>query len=84
LTPEGLDVPGGGLGLPPAGAGKFIHYLNRMGLPILPVAVCETDGCLCINFGSTYSLPAELSASPSEIDLVVRRYIMQPIAALLE
>lgn len=83
LTPEGMDVPGGGLGLPPAGSGKFILYMHQMGLPILPVAVCEQDGCLCIRFGSAYSLPAELSASPKDTDFAIRRYVMQPIAELL-
>jgi hypothetical protein len=78
-----MDVLGGGLGLPPAGSGKFILYLHQMGLPILPVGVCEVEGCLCVHFGSAYSLPAELSAAPAETDLAVRRYVMQPIADLL-
>jgi hypothetical protein len=84
LTPEGMDIPGGGLGLPPAGAGKFILYLCQMGLPIMPVGVCEHNGCLEIRFGQVYSLTAQISSTPKDLDLAVRQQVMEPIRALLE
>ncbi len=61
LTPEGWDSPPGGVGLPPPGAGRFILQLNRMGLPILPAAVTELDGCLTVRFGPPYDLVAPTS-----------------------
>jgi 1-acyl-sn-glycerol-3-phosphate acyltransferase len=83
LTPEGMDVPGGGLGLPPSGAGRFIYHLNQMGLPILPISVCEKDGCLQIHFGRPFSL-INAEISPSEVDLAVRRTVMRQISQLLD
>ena len=80
LTPEGMDFPGGQLGTPPSGAGKFILALNQMGLKILPAAVFERDGRLCLNFGVPYdlSLPADLL--PSAVDATVSREVMAQIA----
>ena len=83
LTPEGMDSPDGRLGLPPAGAGKFILYLQQMGLPIVPVGVCEAKGSLQVHFGVPYSLQVDPSLPLSEVDLWVRQAVMQPIAVLL-
>ena len=83
LTPEGMDIPDGKLGLPPAGAGRFIYHLNQMGLPVLPVGVYEKDGCLQIHFGRAYSLLNE-AMSPSQMDLAVRQTVMQHIGQLLD
>lgn len=82
LTPEGMDFPSGQLGTPPPGAGRFMLYLNRMGLPILPVAVSETDQKLTIRFGEKFdlALPADLPAA--EIDPFVSRSVMERIARL--
>lgn len=83
LTPEGMDSLDGSLILPPAGAGKFILYLQQMGLPILPVGVYEKDGCLQINFGQSYALVVDPALSPSEVDLQVRKTVMEHIRQLL-
>jgi 1-acyl-sn-glycerol-3-phosphate acyltransferase len=83
LTPEGMDVPGGSLGLPPAGAGRFIQYLHQMGLPIFPVGVCEKDDCLCIHFGSPYSLDLPSLSANGELDLAIRQLVMEHIRQVL-
>ena len=52
LAPEGRDTPGGRLGRPPAGAGRFLILLSQLGYPIYPLGVYEAGGCLCLNFGA--------------------------------
>lgn len=79
LTPEGMDSPDGGLMLPPAGAGRFIHHLNQMGLSIVPAAVHEVDGRLQIRFGKAYDLDQSDSVSPAKLDLLVRQQVMDHI-----
>jgi len=81
LTPEGMDTADGRLGLPPAGAGKFIRYLQQQGLPILPVGVCEKGGQLQIHFGESYVLPPP--AASGDADLAVRQMVMERIRVLL-
>ena len=83
LTPEGMDFPGGQLGMPPSGAGKFMLTLNQMGLRILPAAVFEHDGHLCLNFGIPYDLTLPPDVLPSTVDAFVSREVMARIAALL-
>ena len=53
LAPEGRDFPGT-LGQPPEGAGEFIALLVQAGLPVLPVAVAEPEGQLCVSFGPLF------------------------------
>lgn len=83
LTPEGMDFPGGSLGTPPPGAGKFILALNRMGLPILPAAITEAGGRLALTFGEPcdLALPPDLPAE--EVDPYVSRAVMNRIAQLM-
>lgn len=82
LTPEGMDFPGGQIGTPPPGAGKFMLHLNRMGLPILPVAVSEIDQKLTIRFGKKFDLDLPPDIPAAEIDPFVSRSVMDRIARL--
>jgi Acyltransferase len=83
LAPEGQDIPGGKLGWPPPGAGRFILEIARKGFQILPVGIFEDEDCLCLNFGQAYPilLPGDLPAK--EVDQVVSRLVMQHIAGQL-
>ena len=81
LTPEGMDTPDGRLGLPPAGAGRFIYQLNQMGLALLPVALYEDAGALQVRFGKAYDLAVENTAAPAQLDLDVRQQVMEQIRA---
>jgi hypothetical protein len=83
LAPEGGDQPGGILSLPPAGSGRFISLLAKMGCQILPVGMYEERGRFCLNFGKACRLPAPGGKSPNEKDRQVARMIMQKIAVQL-
>jgi 1-acyl-sn-glycerol-3-phosphate acyltransferase len=83
LAPEGGDVPGGKLGWPPPGAGRFILHLNRMGLPIIPIGLFEQDGALCFRFGPSYELNIPAGLSSEEQDKMVLRQVMGAIAGQL-
>ena len=83
LAPEGMDSPEGGLGMPPSGVGRFVHYLDGLGLPILPIGVSELDGALHVRFGQSYSLPAVAYSSHAEEDLAIREIVMEHIRRLL-
>ncbi len=84
LTPEGMDSPDSSLRLPPQGAGRFILHLQQMGALILPTAVYERGGALNVRFGVPYRMAPPSDLSPSELDLWVRRTVMQPIDDLLK
>lgn len=83
LAPEGQDHPGGRLGMPPPGAGRFILHLNRLGLPILPVGVWEQDARLCFSFGKPYHLQIPEATASYALDDWARRQVMEEIAMLL-
>jgi 1-acyl-sn-glycerol-3-phosphate acyltransferase len=83
ITPEGRDHPGGILGSPPPGVGRFIHQITKHCQPIIPIGVYDDVDHFYINFGSPYKLviPAELT--PVERDHHVTQQVMQSIAVLL-
>lgn len=83
LAPEGQDHPGGRLGIPPPGAGRFILHLNRLGLPIQPVGVWEQDARLCFSFGTPYHLQVPDRLDPHGLDDWARSRVMEEIAMLL-
>ena len=83
LTPEGMNSPAGGLALPPAGAGRFILYIQQMGALTLPAAVFEQDGALQVCFGLPYRLTPSAGLSPCELDLQVRQTVMVHIRLLM-
>ena len=96
LSPEGGDFPGGALGWPPHGVGRFIYQFTRQGYKILPVGIYEEDGTLFVRLGSLYPLSEPHShangeinpdtfrlVSQRQVDLLLRRTIMRRIAVLL-
>jgi len=83
LTPEGMDFPGGSLGTPPPGAGRFILALNQLGLPLLPVAVFENQGALTLRFGECYNIFLSQDLPSGEVDDFVSTLVMGHIARLM-
>ena len=82
LAPEGQDSPLDGVGLAPAGGGKFMLQLNRMGLPLLPVAVAENSGQLTVRFGQVFDIAIETSIPPAQVDEYVRVFVRDCIGIL--
>ncbi len=80
LAPEGRDVPVG-LAEPPPGTGTFIALLVEAGMPVLPAAVTESGGRLCVSFGPLF-VP-DIPASRAERDAAVAGQVMAAIARLL-
>lgn len=91
LAPEGRDIPGGALGWPPSGAGRFMSLLAKGGVRILPAAAWEAGEWLTLRFGPPFTLqdahldiPAEPGLSRSAArDRAVSAAVMQRIACLL-
>jgi hypothetical protein len=86
LAPEGRDGPidqPGVLVEPPLGVGRFVLQLTRLGLPISPAGIFETDSRLCIRFGQPYGLDIPQGLKPDERDQQASREIMLHIADLL-
>ncbi|MEW6402113.1 MAG: hypothetical protein AB1649_09950, partial [Chloroflexota bacterium] len=84
LAPEGADVPGGKISMPPAGAGRFMLLLSRAGLPITPAGGWQDeDGALCIHFGPPFHLSAPPGLQADEKDCYAAREVMTRLALLL-
>lgn len=83
LAPEGQDFPGGVLGQPPPGVGRFILHLAGMGLRILPVGAFEDGERFCLRFGAAYVLEIPTGFTADERDRLVSRAVMGQIARLL-
>jgi hypothetical protein len=85
LAPEGRDMPGGILGRPASGTGRFLSLLATRGMPILPVGGWEEDGRLTVHFGRGFELDA--AASPrvrsAARDRMAEEIVMRNIARLL-
>ena len=79
LAPEGRDTPGV-VGTVPEGVGDFIAHLCKAGMPILPVALSEPQGCLRVSFGSPF-IPVG-PAQKAQRDDVVARQVMETIRNL--
>ena len=75
LSPEGQDSPRNGVGLAPAGGGKFMLQLNRMGFPLLPVTVAEYSGQLTVRFGQVFDIAIETGIPLPQVDEYVRTLI---------
>jgi hypothetical protein len=80
LAPEGADQLEDGLGVPPAGLGRFIGLLAQRGLCILPAAAWEEQGVLHVRFGPTYNLNLPANLPRAELDQAVSVLVMQKIA----
>jgi 1-acyl-sn-glycerol-3-phosphate acyltransferase len=83
ITPEGMDSPNDKLMLPPSGVGRFLLHLSEMGLPMLPAAVFESDGCLHVHFGKANLLEVADGLSPSSADLAARELLIRKIGELM-
>ena len=81
LAPEGMDFPGGILGFPPDGTGKFILHVLENLKRILPVGVYEEDGKLILNFGDAYELDTKALRVMDDKEISI--LVMKKIAALL-
>lgn len=83
LAPEGRDHPGGILGTPPSGSGRFINQLAKTCRFILPVGVYEDADGLCLHFGPPFELAAGVGRSAAEVDAHTSRQVMVAIARQL-
>ena len=83
LAPEGRDIPGGRLGRPPAGAGRFLLLFPRLGYPLYPLGVYEAGGCLCLNFGAAFNLEIPPGLIREASDSCASEIVMRRIACLL-
>ena len=83
LAPEGRDLPGGVLGWPPPGGGRFMLTLAQMGLALSPAGVYEEGGRLVVRVGPSFALSAPAGLRGEELDCHASRQVMQRIAALL-
>jgi 1-acyl-sn-glycerol-3-phosphate acyltransferase len=83
IAPEGRDHPGGILGTPPPGAGRFIHQLTKHCQLIVPIGVYDDMEHFYIHFGPPYQLESPADLLPDERDHHVTQQVMQSIAALL-
>ena len=81
LAPEGRDAPKDGVGELPSGVGKFILYLNCMGLRVLPAGITEDHGRLSVRFGEPYDLV--LTDAEGGIDMQARAIVREKIEQLL-
>jgi hypothetical protein len=83
LAPEGRDSPLGCLAWPPAGVGRMVEHLATAGLTLLPAAVYEAVGRLCVRFGPAYSLDQASAPKLADRDRQVTWVVMHHIAAQL-
>jgi 1-acyl-sn-glycerol-3-phosphate acyltransferase len=82
FAPEGRDFPGGVLGMPPGGSGKFLLELSRrLGL-VYPVGIFEEGGGLHLYFGAPFDLCSIIRESRLDPDSA-SRVVMERIASLL-
>jgi len=82
FAPEGRDFPGGVLGTPPAGSGKFLLELSRrLGL-VYPVGIFEEGEGLHLHFGAPFDLCSIIKESRLDPDSA-SRVVMERIASLL-
>jgi hypothetical protein len=86
IAPEGRDYPGGVLGLPPPGVGRFIQQLSKYRERITPVGVyedIENDAQLCINFGPSFEVDNLPDLPSDDRDRLISRQVMTAIAQQL-
>ena len=81
IAPEGMDFPGGQLGIPHPGTGKMILQMTNSLKRILPVGVYEESGRLVVNFGAPFLL--EIPKDTVHLDMDIINQVMRHIAVLL-
>jgi len=82
LAPEGQEGRLGALTTLPPGTGRFLVFLARAGLPLLPVGISERDGSLLVRFGPAWHLAAP-DLPKDQLDQWAAREVMTRIAWLL-
>lgn len=83
LAPEGQDHPGGILGAPPPGVGRFITQLEKHCQRIVPIGVYEEGDYLTFNFGPAFELDIDPLSAADERDRDASQQVMQFIAQQL-
>jgi hypothetical protein len=83
LAPEGMDMTGGRLSMPPPGVGRFIAHLVELGSPLLPVGAFEEGDRFCLQFGPLYCLENPPIMNREEQDQLTSHAVMLRIARLL-
>jgi hypothetical protein len=83
LAPEGSDAPDGTLQWPPAGSGRFLLHLARLGLDVVPLGGFEEEGAFCLRFGPPYRLQVPAHLAVGGRDREARRIAMAHIAEQL-
>jgi len=81
IAPEGRDALQPGMGELPAGVGKFILHLNRMGLHIFPAGITEAHGQLHVRFGEPYDIT--LADIEGDVDERARKIVRERIIRML-
>ena len=82
IAPEGMDFPGGMLGVPYPGTGRMLLQVANILKRVIPVGVYEEEvERLVINFGHPYEL--RVPGKDENIDKVVTDQVMRHIASLL-
>ena len=76
-------MPGGRLGRPPAGAGRFLILISQLGYPFYPLGVYEAGSDLCLGFGPAFTLEVPLGLTREESDGYAGEAAMHAIARLL-
>lgn len=92
LAPEGRDIPGGALGEPPAGVGRFIELITTQkvapgsgteAMPVLPAGMFVQGGGLHLRFGPPFVLDYERKLPAHQRDERISGQVMRAIASCL-
>lgn len=84
LVPEGRDFPGGILGEPPAGVGRFIFEFSKLGFEIQPVGFYSDKKSMILNFGKPFIFQdIDYEMPKANFDAMISQKIMTAIAQLL-
>ncbi len=83
LAPEGRDAPGGALGAPPPGLGRFVALLAPLCRQIVPAGFYEEDAHLCLQFGQPYRLDIPRGLERAQRDHQASQAVMLAIARQL-
>jgi 1-acyl-sn-glycerol-3-phosphate acyltransferase len=83
VAPEGRTGADTKLSEPPPGAGLFLLLLTHETIPLLPVAIFESEHSLTCRFGAPFPLQVERSRDKDERDRAASTLVMQMLARLL-
>jgi hypothetical protein len=83
LMPEGLLASSDTLVEPPRGNGRFLQWITKGAVPLLPVAAWEDGSHLTVRFGEPFRLAPWDGLSRAEQDRRARDRVMIAIGALM-